>query len=137
MTGQTNGAEDLSGDLSLVTAAMAVRSSTVWNGATDIAAGIALGHTVLTGANARTYSTKVMIVLTDGVYTAANPVPAATAAATDDIFIHTITFSNGANQADMQAVALAGNGNHFHAPNAAALEDVFAQIAASITILTE
>jgi len=129
--------QDLSGNLSLVNATIATRSNTVWNGATDIEAGIALGHTVLTGTSARTYSTKVMILLTDGVYTYANPVPAATAAANDNIFIHTITFSNGANQADMQAVAQAGNGNHFHAPNAAALEDVFAQIAASITILTE
>ncbi len=129
--------EDLAGDLSLVTDAITVRSKTVWNGRTDIAAGIVLGHNVLTSPSARTYAAKVMIVLTDGVYTEAYPVPAAIAAAGDDIFIHTITFSNGANQADMQAVAQAGNGNHFHAPNAAALEDVFEQIAATITILTQ
>jgi hypothetical protein len=78
-----------------------------------------------------------MIVLTDGVYTAANPVSQAVAAAEEDIFVHTITFSNGANQSDMQDVAEAGGGNHFHAPDAATLEDVFQQIAGSIAILTE
>ena len=128
---------DLTGTLSLVNAAMGTRSNSVWNGATDIAAGIDLGHTVLTGPSSRTYATKVMILLTDGVYTAANPMPEAISAGADDIFIHTITFGNGANQTDMQDVAQAGNGNHFHAPDAEALDDVFAQIAGSITILTE
>lgn len=128
---------ELTADLSAVSAAMATRSATVWNGATDIAAGIRAGRSALTGSFARQYATKVMIVLTDGVYTAANPVPEANAADDESIFVHTITFGAGANQSDMQAVAEAGSGNHYHAPDAAALADVFTQIAGSIAILTE
>ena len=128
---------ELTADLSAVTTAMATRSATVWNGATDIAAGIRAGRSALTGSFARQYATKVMVVLTDGVYTAANPVSEASAADGDNIFVHTITFGTGANQSDMQAVAEAGNGNHYHAPDAAALGDVFTQIAGSIAILTE
>ena len=98
---------------------------------------LAVGVSVLTGLNARQYATKVMIVLTDGVYTHADPVPQAVAANAEKIFVHTITFGTGANQADMEAVAQAGSGNHFHAPDADALEDVFKQVAGSIAILTE
>ena len=129
--------QNLDGNLNSITLAMAGRSSTVWNGATNIDAGISLGRNMLTGALARQFATKVMIVFTDGVYTGPNPVPEAVLAANDDIIVHTITFSNGANQVDMQAVADAGNGEHYHAPDQAALNTVFEQISASITLLTE
>jgi len=78
-----------------------------------------------------------MIVLTDGVYTGDDPITEATLAGAAGINVHTITFGSGANQSDMEAVAQEGNGRHFHAPDAAALDDVFAQICGSITVLTQ
>ena len=78
-----------------------------------------------------------MVVLTDGVYTGADPIAEATLAAGDGIIVHTITFSDGANQTDMQAVAQAGGGVHYHAPDPTALNDVFIQISGSIAILTK
>ena len=78
-----------------------------------------------------------MVVFTDGAYTEDDPVPYAAAAGADGIIVHTITFGSGANQADMQAVAAAGYGQHYHAPDAAALSDVFLQIAGSLAVLTE
>jgi len=127
----------LTGNLSLVNTTMQSRSSSVWNGNTDIAAGINSGKAVLTGANARPLAEKIMIVLTDGVYTAANPVPAAIAARDAGITVHTITFGAGANQTDMQSVASAGHGDHYHAPDVATLEAAFQRIAGSLSILTE
>lgn len=129
--------QDLNADVTLTSQAMAGRSNTVWNGATDIDSAISLARSTLTGAQSRANAEKIMIVLTDGVYTGDDPVPEATLAGTDGIIIHTITFGDGANQPDMQAVAQEGNGQHFHAPDAAALDDVFTQISGSISILTQ
>jgi len=55
----------------------------------------------------------------------------------DDITVHTITFGVGANQSDMQAVAAAGHGQHYHAPDPSTLNDIFYKLAGTITILTE
>ena len=129
--------QNLDDDLSLINQAMSDRSSTVWNGATNIDAGISQARSVLTGNQSRDYATKIMIVLTDGVYTGGNPVPEATTSANAGIVIHTITFGDGANQSDMQAVAQAGDGEHYHAPDTTSLNDVFTQISGSIAILTE
>jgi uncharacterized protein YegL len=139
--GETNSVasvdQDLTTNLNSITNAMNDRSSTVWNGATDVAAGISLANTVLTSGLARPNADKIMIVFTDGQYTEANPVPLATAATADGITVHTITFSPGANQADMQAVANAGKGRHFHADNATDLEDIFQEMAASLAIIIQ
>jgi hypothetical protein len=129
--------QDLTSNLALVSAAMDVRNTTIWNGATEIDAGILLGRQVLTGAASRPLAEKVMIVLTDGVYTGADPVPQATAAALAGIKVHTITFSAAANIADMQEVAAEGGGSHYHAPDPATLNEIFRELAGTITILTE
>ena len=127
--------QGLTSDLSLLNSAMAARTSTVWNGATNIYAGMNLGRTVLN--NGSQISAKVMIVLTDGVYTGSDPVSQALLAGDDGITVHTITFSDGADQTSMQNVAVAGHGNHYHAPDAAALNDVFTKIAGSLAVLTQ
>jgi len=130
--------QPLTSNLNFVNTAMTARSSSVWNGNTMIKEGIAAGRSELTGANARAVAEKVMIVLTDGVYTSGDPTPEAGDAYTvDGITVHTITFSAGANQTDMQAVAVAGHGQHYHAPDAATLSDVFYELAGAITVLTE
>ena len=130
--------QPLTPDLSLVTAALTARSNSIWNGSTKIKEGIQLARFVLTGADARPTAAKIVIVLTDGVYDSADPVPEVRAAYdVDDITVHTITFGAGANQADMQAVAAAGHGHHYHAPDPSTLNDVFYDLAGTITILTE
>lgn len=70
-----------------------------------------------------------MIVLTDGYHNrGTEPIHAANQAAAEDIEIYTITFGNHADIARMQAIANATGGEHYHAPNAAALKDVFLQV---------
>ena len=139
--GETNSVasvdQDLTSNLNNISNAMNTRNTTIWNGGTDIAAGVSLGNTVLTSGLARPNADKVMIVFTDGQYTEADPAPLASAAAADGITVHTITFSPGANQTDMLAAATAGKGRHFHADNATDLDDIFREMAASLAIIIQ
>lgn len=132
--------QPLTENLSSVTSTMATLSSTIWNGNTETSVGMALARSELTGGNARATAQKVMIVLTDGAYTnGIHPQTEAAAAAGDGIRVHTITFGScpGSVITDMQDTATAGGGNHYHAPDAATLNDVFNEIAGSIAILTQ
>ena len=129
--------QDFTADYSQVRDAMAARSNSVWNGNTMIREGLDHARN-LVNSTSRPLAEKVIILLTDGVRTSGDPVPIAQQAYDDDgIVVHTITFSDGANQADMQDVASAGRGMHHHAPDQASLRDAFADLVAAITILTE
>ena len=52
-----------------------------------------------------------------------------------DIVIHTVTFGDGADQQEMQAVAAATGGNFYHAPDAATLQEVFEEIALTLPVM--
>ena len=124
-----------------VAAAVAARGSQAIPGGTNISAGIDQGIVALTNpATARTHAVKTMIVLTDGKHNGGPPGPVNSAYNADaqDITIHTITFSDGAEQQVMKDVAAAADGQHFHAPTAEALKDIFKEIAATLpVVLTE
>ena len=99
-------------------------------GGTNISAGIDQAVEVLTGPDARPHAFKVMIVMTDGQFNQGRkPWLASADAATAGIEVHTVTFSNQANQQDMVATATAGRGIHFHAPDGDTLADIFQEIA--------
>jgi Ca-activated chloride channel homolog len=109
-------------------------------GNTNIAAGLRAGVDALTDpALNRVTSSKSLILLTDGVLTQGDdPVALATAAREKNIRIHTIAFSAQADVQLMQRVAQAGGGQCYIAPNAAALEQAFRTIAATLpNMLTE
>ena len=55
-------------------------------------------------------------------------------AAAQDIIIHTITFGE-ADPAEMKAIADATGGNHYIAPDAAALQDIFEEIALTLPVV--
>ncbi|MGI9430094.1 MAG: vWA domain-containing protein, partial [Bythopirellula sp.] len=122
---------------SLVGAGMSSISASVFNGATNIAAGIDGGVTVLTDAGlARPFAAKTMILFTDGHRTAGRqPRDAALDAAAENIMIHTITFGNGANQPQMEEVATITGGKHYHAPDAVALAAIFQEIAFTLPVI--
>lgn len=125
----------LTGNLNQITSAMNVISNRKFNGNTNIEAGVDNGIAVLTGPTARPFANKTMILLTDGIRTAGgDPVVSATTAAGHKIKIHTITYGDGANQQDMQNVANAAGGRHYHAPNEAALENIFRELALSVSV---
>jgi hypothetical protein len=114
---------------------MSTLSAKKFNGMTNIGAGITKGIQVLTSASARPYAAKTMVLMSDGAYTeGTRPSLIAPQAADQDIIIHTITFGE-ANPAEMQAIADATGGNHYIAPNAAALQDIFEEIALTLPVV--
>lgn len=112
-------------------------SSRVWNGATNISAGLDAGVAALTNPNTtRPFAAKTMVLFTDGQWTHGRPLSdAAHDAADKDITIHTVTFGDGANQSDMQMVAEITGGNHYHAPDAQTLREIFREIALTLPIV--
>ncbi|MCA9238164.1 MAG: VWA domain-containing protein [Planctomycetales bacterium] len=125
-------------NLTKITRAMDDLTTSVWNGNTYIESGMLTGLGALQDARfARQNATKVMIVLTDGNENVGSAMAAAAVAATTDVTIHTITFSDEANQSLMQSVAAATEGKHYHANTAEELRDVFKELAATTTALTQ
>ncbi len=109
-------------------------------GSTNIGDGIAFGAQVLSDKSvARPWASRVMIVLTDGIWTSGgDPMIAAQAAVNQQIVIYTVTFSAEADQARMQQIAALGKGEHYHASNGAELTQAFQAIARRLpTLLTD
>ncbi len=110
------------------------------SGNTHIAQGIEKGTDILYGPERRFLATPVLIVMTDGQHNRSGT-PAGSAAAVKaahpELLIYTVTFGSGANQADMQAVASIGGGQHYHANNVLELVDVFEELAntAGVTLI--
>ncbi len=103
-------------------------------GNTNIAAGLRDGISTLLGTGtARSTATHNLVLLTDGMMTQGDdPVELAALALTQNIKVHTITFSAQADQTLMQAVAVAGGGSHYHAPDSATLHTIFQQLAETL-----
>jgi hypothetical protein len=115
---------------------MARLSSRPVQGNTSISAGIDNGVRALTGARARQYAVKTMVVMTDGLHNSGRePILAARDAARANITIHTVTFGNDADLRRMRDVAAATGGLHFHAPDAARLEAIFREIASTLPVM--
>ena len=128
----------LHNDLNRIDNAMNTLLTSVWNGNTYIEAGMRTGISALTDpAYARNYADKVMIVLTDGHENIGSALSAANDCSTEGIIVHSITFSDFADQTAMQSVANAAGGRHYHAPNATALAQIFRDLAAQIARLTQ
>ena len=127
----------LSDDYQPVLSAMSRLNGIPINGWTNIAAGIDRGVAVLTDpARSRPLAEKTMVLLTDGIYNRGrDPRLAAQDADRVGIVIHTVTFSSGAEQGAMRDVAAATGGNHYHAPDAAALDRIFREIALTLPVL--
>jgi hypothetical protein len=126
----------LSQNHTAVTSAMAAISNTKFNGATHIEAGILKGIEALTNTTyARPYAAKTMVLMSDGHYTVGQqPSLVAPLAVPHDIIIHTISFGE-ADQAEMAAIAAATGGNHYYAPNATALQEIFEEIALTLPVI--
>jgi Flp pilus assembly protein TadG len=134
-TSDVNAPLDL--DYSLIRNEMTRLSSRAVAGRTNIFAGIENGIVVLTDpSRVRPFALRTMVVMTDGRHnTGTEPVVAARRAATENITIHTVTFSEDADFARMRDVADATGGQHFHAPDADALEQIFREIASTLPVM--
>lgn len=143
----------LSNDYSQIEAAMDRYNSSGVSGWTNIAAGIDEGVDILTDpTRTRIFAEKTLVVLTDGqenrpvgVVNLGTSAPASPRGAVraameakviePDMVIHTITFSDAANETTMQEVARVGGGSHFHAPTTARLEEIFREIAYMLPVV--
>jgi Ca-activated chloride channel family protein len=108
-------------------------------GATNCAAGIDAGASMLLNDTQRPYANKIMILMTDGMWNQGrNPVDAARDAAAHGVVIHVVTLLPAADQPDMDEVAAVTGGLRFHANDRAALIAAFEQLARSLpSVLTE
>ncbi len=132
--------QGLTFDAAAVKAAGHSFDSIVFNGMTNTAAGLNAGIAELSHpSRARPYAGKTLVFLTDGFRTQGNdPLPLAEAAADQNIVIHTVTFGANFDQTEMIVVAEATGGEHYHAPNAQELSNIFREIAAAtIVVLTK
>ncbi len=126
----------LTEDYGNISKALDKYTQTFNSGATNIAGGLTNGSVVLSGVGARAFSSKVIVLLTDGIDTTKSDVlKAAKDAADKKIMIFTVTFSDEADKVTMQKIAETGMGKHFHAIDAKDLEDIFRAIAREIPVL--
>lgn len=110
-------------------------------GSTAIGQGLETGlPPLLSGPNARPFAAKTIVVLTDGQN---NVLPDPREVVRDivrqtNVTIHTVTFTQGSDQAQMRQVARMGNGRHYHADEGEELIAIFEEIANNLpTILTK
>lgn len=127
----------LSGNFDLINQKMLAYSQKYKGGATNIGDGILDGLKTLSDKKtARSWATRVMIVMTDGRHnTGTDPVYAAQVAASQEVQIYTVTFSAEADIPRMQQVADIGSGKHYHAATADQLRAAFENIAKSLPTL--
>lgn len=126
--------QPLTNDFTLIRSSLTTVGSQPLIGNTNIAAGLRDGIAVLTtAAGSRPNALRSIVLLTDGVKTQGDdPVAIAAAALTNNITTHTITFSDQADQVLMAQVALAGGGDHYHAPDGATLAEIFRTLAETL-----
>ena len=112
-------------------------SNSIWFGNTNVTSGLFLGRTHMNSASDPS-AERVIILLTDGKYNeGGSPMAEASSAAASGFTVHTITFSDEANQGDMVALAAAGNGIHHHADTDHELREIFRRLANTFTVITE
>ena len=110
-------------------------------GGTAIGTGLETGlPPIVNGEASRAFAAKTIVVLTDGENNnGTDPeVAVKNIVRGNAVTIHTVTFSEGADEVAMAAVARAGGGRHYHANDGNVLVDIFEEIANNLpTILTE
>ncbi len=111
-------------------------------GGTAIGEGMRIGlPPIINGTRARIFAAKTIVVLTDGSNNpgTADPVTVVqNIRSNNNVTIHTVTFTPGADQDAMKDVARFGGGRHYHADDGDVLVEIFEEIANNLpTILTE
>jgi len=111
-------------------------------GGTAIGEGMRIGlPPIIEGSKARIFAAKTIVVLTDGANSSGTLDPVSVVKdirSVNNITIHTVTFTEGADKSAMEEVAKYGGGRHYHADDGEVLIEIFEEIANNLpTILTE
>lgn len=104
-------------------------------GGTNLSAGLDRAVGVLTGTNSNSFSSKVVILLTDGNWNAGrDPVNAAYDARAEGIIVHCVSMLTQ-NQSVLEDVATLTGGRYFRTSNEAELTSAFNEIARSLPVV--
>jgi len=106
-------------------------------GLTAIGEGLEIGlDSLMNDPMRRSFAQRSILLMTDGIYNRGiHPMLVAPRCAQAGVEVHTVTFSQGANQSLMRQVAEATNGTHLHAVSNQQLEQVFRELAQQLKIL--
>jgi hypothetical protein len=132
--------QDLTSDYSLINSAVDTYTQNFEGGSTALGAGMDTGVKALAERGFdRTWVAKTLVIMTDGIHNkGVHPDQIIPRAQKYGITVHTITFSNEADQALMKSISSQCNGKHWHAPSGLELIEAFREIADhSPTLLTE
>ncbi len=126
--------QDLTGDMNQIRNAFADQRP---GGFTAIGRGLSTGlDSIVNDFRARPFALKSIVVMTDGNQNrGVNPTVIARQCANQDVTVHTITFSGGANQRLMREVADLASGRHIHAESNQQLVEAFQEIARQLQVL--
>lgn len=131
---------DLTDTYQQISDALNMISSSYANGYTNVGDGIEKGVSAVTDSEyARPWATNALVLMSDGNHnTGTDPIAAANQAVLDRIPIYTVSFSVEADQALMKQIADMTGGRHYHAIDAAQLNEAFRAIARRLpSMLTE
>lgn len=134
----SSGSFDWNANKSSIQNAITTRSSKAIMGGTNLSAGLDLAVSVLRGTNSSIYTSKVVILLTDGEWNQGrDPDLAAYDARAQGITVHTISMLTSI-QADLQSIATITGGRYIGTSNTTELRNAFIDIAHSLpVVLTE
>ena len=105
------------------------------DGYTAIGLALYSGMSAITGANASSAATPVVVLMTDGLHNrGVEPSVPALEAEAQGIIVHTITFGADADLVRMHNIANQTGGRHYHADTGAELASVFRQIARTLPV---
>jgi Mg-chelatase subunit ChlD len=126
--------QEMTSDLGLIEEAFSEESP---GGFTAIGLALETGlDSIVNDPASRPFAFRELILMTDGNHnTGISPLDIVPDAVAERVIVHTITFSDGANQDLMRQVAEAAGGSHLHADTNQQLVDVFREIALQIPVV--
>lgn len=122
---------ELTDDYTQIEAKNLAISSAFHGGMTNVGGGVMDALDAVTHpSHCRPWSNNALVLMSDGNHnTGTDPLVAAAAAVTQEVPIYTVSFSSEADQVLMQQIADMTGGTHYHADNAAQLNEAFRNIA--------
>lgn len=132
----TNGQKvvNLTDDLAFINAEFSLINANGW---TAIGEGLQIGlDSLLNDPQRRIFAQRTVLLMTDGFHNRGiHPLPVAVECANAGVQVHTVTFSQEANQSLMIQIAEAANGIHLHAVSNEQLEAAFRELARQMRVL--
>ncbi|MDG2224599.1 MAG: VWA domain-containing protein [Rubripirellula sp.] len=123
----------LTEQLSEITAAVECLDN---GGPANVAEGLLAGEKLLRQSHQRSWIQRTLIVMSNGVSTiGTDPKVVAAALGADGIQVFTVTFGSETDQDEMKRMAELGNGRYFHAEHESDLEQVYSEIAKTLSTM--